>query len=106
MSPDRQAEFLAAGYTEDDGTVFEPGISVFEIMDGFNSTDDVIEFHIGTARNDDVDFVSDRPAFLVTGNRLDITGFCGEPLLADAQVIGSVELVSFKRGILTVRRTS
>jgi hypothetical protein len=106
LADDRKAEFEAVGYSEQDGIVYEPGVSVYELDPMSDPSEKIIEFHIGTSRRADVLFVIDRPAYLVSGTRLDSTGFCGEPLLCDATVVESVELVSFKRGILTVKRVS
>jgi hypothetical protein len=107
LSDERRAEFEAVGYTEDDGAVYEPGVSVYGLTWDADTDAETLEFDAAASRPDDVDFVTDgRPAFLVSGDRLEITGFCGEPLLMNAEIVEAVELVSFRKGVISVRRTA
>jgi len=99
MEADRQAEFFAVGYTVDGATVYEPGLSVFAADTEESDGDDIV-FCVENSDLDQVhEWIEERPAFLVSGALLPISGFDDEPLIQVAGVVSLAVVVRFeKRG--------
>lgn len=104
MDDEQRAEFEAVGYTEMDGTVYEPGLSVFALECDADSDADELTFDLAACLLCDLGDYSDRPAFLLKGDALENTGCCGEPLLLSPEIVGSVEIVEILNSSIRVRR--
>lgn len=104
LDDDRRAGFLAAGYSVDGGTIYEPGVSAFPLDWESAPDDEELTFDATSSRPDDIDFYMDgRSAYLVTGEEIG-RGMNDEPLLKNAAVIGQVEVIRRRAGLISVRR--
>lgn len=105
LSEERQAEFLAAGYTVDGSEVSEPGLSVFGLdADSFEDEAEIV-FLVNDSDPDNVVDWCDRPAVLIRGREL-CRGFDGEPVIQVTEVVGTASGAVYdrKRGRITVQR--
>lgn len=104
MGEGERSGFLAAGYTVDGGTVYEPGVSAFALDWESDPDDAVLEFDATGSPAADVEFYRDgRPAYLVTGTEVG-RGMNDEPLLVDVEVVGGADVVEVRKGLIRVAR--
>ena len=106
LSDDRRAEFVAAGYTADGATVYEPGLSVMALA--WDCPDDATELEFdaaGSDRQSVAEWCAERPAWLVRGEEI-TRGFDGEPVISVTEVVGPAAGVTFDRraGMIRVRQ--
>lgn len=106
LSDERRAEFEAVGYSEIDGRVYEPGLSVYSLDWDSRADDDELVFHVAeSSRQMVAEMIEERPALLVSGCKV-TDGFDGEPVIEGVELVGPARVVRFDRrkGLIHVQR--